>query len=146
MLGVEKAGARGCAGSVVPRACRPQSGYNEDQNVAVEYYRLDGCYDLVPGLIEDLTRRGVAVIATPGSNVAALAAKAATTTVPIVFGVGQDPVKLDPVASLARPGGNATGINMFGQETVTSGSRSCISSSRCIPVGGHSCDGGTSSR
>jgi putative ABC transport system substrate-binding protein len=95
-----------------------EAGFVEGRNVVVEYRWAEGQYERVPALAAELVRSGAAVIVTSGGDNSVLSAKAATSTIPIVFNLGSDPVKIGLVASLARPGGNATGVNIVTAELM----------------------------
>jgi putative ABC transport system substrate-binding protein len=98
------------------RQCLNETGYVEHRNVGIEYRWAQGQYARLPMFAADLVRLGVSVIAATGGDASVLAAKSTTTTIPIVFTTGGDPVKLGFVSSFNRPGGNVTGVTFLGNE------------------------------
>jgi putative ABC transport system substrate-binding protein len=118
VIGFLSSASAGGFGHLIAGFRRGLQGINfvEGQNVAIEYAWAEGHYDRLPELAHNLVRRQVSVLATSGGDNPSLAAMVATSTIPVLFVVGSDPVKIGLVASLARPGGNATGVNIFTAE------------------------------
>jgi len=115
LIGFLQAGSAGQSATYIAafRQALVEAGYVENQNVIIEYRYAEGQYDRLPELAADLVRRQVNVLVAGGGEPSPLAAKAATSTIPIVFVIGSDPVKADLVESFNRPGGNITGINIL---------------------------------
>jgi putative ABC transport system substrate-binding protein len=128
LSGISPAGAAPFVAEV--RRGLREAGYVEDQNLAIEYRWAEGRHDRLPALAEDLVGRNVDVILASGGDLSARAAKNATSTIPIVFAVGGDPVEEGLVSSLARPGGNLTGVSVLAVELTPSASN-CFPS--CFP-------------
>src|ERR1700741_3439223 len=118
VIGILNTGPAGPAGpfDAAIRQGLSETGYVEGQNVAIEYRGAEGHYDRLPALAVELIARKVDVIVSTGGTPTALAAKSATSTIPIVFRTGGEAVELGLVASLARPGGNLTGVSMLTDE------------------------------